>query len=30
MTPVLVIETTDWYVGLLQAAHARVALEGQN
>jgi hypothetical protein len=30
MTPVLVIETTAWYLGLLQAALARVALEGQN
>jgi len=30
MTPVLVIETTSWYLGLLQAALARVALEGQN
>jgi hypothetical protein len=24
------IETTSWYLGLLQAALARVALEGQN
>ena len=30
MTPVLLIETTSWYLGLLQAALARVALEGQN
>jgi hypothetical protein len=30
MTPVLLIETTIWYLGLLQAAAARVALEGQN
>ena len=30
MTPVLVIETTSWYLGLVQAALARVALEGQN
>jgi len=30
MTPVLLIETTAWYLGLLQAALARVALEGQN
>ncbi|HEV8586508.1 MAG TPA: hypothetical protein VGT02_16190 [Methylomirabilota bacterium] len=30
MMPVLLIETTSWYLGLLQAAMARVALEGQN
>ena len=30
MTPVLLIETTIWYLGLLQAAVARVSLEGQN
>lgn len=30
MTPVLLIETTAWYLGLLQAALARIALEGQN
>ena len=30
MTPVLLIETSVWYLGLLQAAAARVALEGQN
>jgi hypothetical protein len=30
MMPVLVIETTSWYLGLLQAALARVALEGHN
>ena len=30
MTAVLVIETTAWYLGLLQAALARVVLEGQN
>ncbi len=30
MTPVLLIETTSWYLGLLQAALARVALEGKN
>ena len=30
MTPVLLIETTAWYLGLVQAALARVALEGQN
>ena len=30
MTPVLLIETTAWYLGLLQAALARVTLEGQN
>jgi len=30
MTPVLLIETTAWYLGLLQAALARVVLEGQN
>jgi len=27
---VLLIETTSWYLGLLQAAFARVALEGRN
>ena len=26
----LVIETRDWYAGLLQAAMARVRIEGQN
>ena len=26
----LVIETRDWYLGLLQAALARVRIEGQN
>ena len=30
MAVVLVIETTFWYSGLLQAALARVTLEGQN
>jgi len=30
MLIVLVIETTSWYAGLLQAAVARIALEGQN
>lgn len=30
MHVVLVIETTSWYAGLLQAAVARIALEGQN
>jgi len=30
MLVVLVIETTSWYPGLLQAAVARIALEGQN
>ena len=30
MTPVLIIETTSWYLGLLQAALARIAVEGQN
>jgi hypothetical protein len=30
MSIVLVIETTSWYVGLLQAAMARVTLEGAN
>jgi hypothetical protein len=30
MTAVLLIETTVWYLGLLQAALARVVLEGQN
>lgn len=30
MAVALVIETRDWYSGLLQAAMARVRLEGQN
>jgi hypothetical protein len=30
MAVALVIETSDWYSGLLQAALARVRLEGQN
>jgi hypothetical protein len=30
MSIVLVIETTSWYSGLLQAALARIALEGEN
>ena len=30
MTVVLVIETTYWSSGLLQAALARITLEGQN
>lgn len=30
MTAVLLIETPSWYLGLLQAALARVVLEGQN
>jgi hypothetical protein len=30
MAIVLVIETSFWYAGLLQAALARIALEGQN
>jgi hypothetical protein len=30
MSVVLVIETTAWYAGLLQAAVARITLEGQN
>ena len=30
MAVVLVIETTFWYSGLLQAALARITLEGQN
>jgi hypothetical protein len=30
MSVVLVIETTSWYIGLLQAAMARVTLEGAN
>jgi hypothetical protein len=30
MTVALVIETPDWYAGLLHAALARVRLEGQN
>jgi hypothetical protein len=30
MAVALVIETRDWYSGLLQAAQARVRLEGQN
>jgi hypothetical protein len=30
MSVVLVIETTSWYAGLLQAALARITLEGSN
>jgi len=30
MAVALVIETRDWYAGLLQAAMARVRMEGQN
>lgn len=30
MAVALVIETRDWYSGLLQAAMARVRIEGQN
>jgi hypothetical protein len=30
MAVVVVIETRDWYLGLIQAALARVRLEGQN
>lgn len=30
MTVVLVIETTYWYAGLLQAALVRIAVEGRN
>ncbi len=30
MTVAMVIETRDWYLGLLQAALARVRLEGHN
>lgn len=30
MVVALVIETCDWYSGLLQAAHARVRIEGLN
>jgi hypothetical protein len=30
MTVALVIETRDWYSGLLQAALARIRLEGKN
>ena len=30
MAVAIVIETRDWYSGLLQAALARVRLEGQN
>ena len=30
MAVALVIETRDWYAGLLQAAMARVRLEGHN
>ena len=30
MAIALVIETRDWYSGLLQAAMARVRVEGQN
>ena len=30
MAIALVIETRDWYSGLLQAALARIRIEGQN
>jgi hypothetical protein len=30
MAVVLIIETTDWYLGLLQAALVRLSLESQN
>jgi hypothetical protein len=30
MAIAIVIETRDWYLGLLQAAMARIRLEGQN
>jgi hypothetical protein len=30
MAVAIVIETRDWYLGLLQAAMARIRLEGQN
>jgi hypothetical protein len=30
MSPAILIETPDWYFGLLQAAAARVRIEGQN
>jgi hypothetical protein len=30
MTIALVIETRDWYSGLLQAAAARIRIEGRN
>jgi len=30
MAVALVIETRDWYAGLLQSAMARVRIEGQN
>ena len=30
MAIALVIETPDWYSGLVQAARARIRLEGQN
>ena len=30
MSAAIVIETPDWYFGLLQAAAARVGIEGQN
>ena len=30
MVVALVIETRDWYSGLLQAAHARARIEGLN
>ena len=30
MAVAMVIETRDWYLGLLQAALARVRLDGQN
>ena len=30
MTVAIVIETRDWYAGLIQAARARVRIEGSN
>ena len=30
MTVAIVIETRDWYAGLVQAARARVRIEGSN
>jgi hypothetical protein len=30
MAVAVVIETRDWYLGLVQAAHTRVRIEGQN
>ena len=30
MSAAIVIETSDWYLGLLQASAARVRIEGRN